>query len=205
MQEYIKIIDGVPIPYSLPLLRATLPGNFVFSGSPSPQQLAAFDVYRVAVEAKPDTTGSEVAELGDPTQDEEGGWLRKWVVSRKPDAELRKLVNAERDRRLAVSFPFQGKEYQSSPQDLARITGAATLAGFAAGRGANRGDLRWANGGQDFAWIAMDNTLTTMDAETAFAFGQAAAANESSHVFAARALKQSNPIPVDYADDEYWP
>jgi hypothetical protein len=35
--------------------------------------------------------------------------------------------------------------------------------------------------------------------------GQAAAANESAHIFAARALKDMSPIPSDFSDDAYWP
>ena len=60
-------------------------------------------------------------------------------------------------------------------------------------------------GDTDFMWIAHDNSLTTMDAQTAFAFGQAAAENQSAHVFAADILKRQNPIPADYADDRHWP
>lgn len=38
-----------------------------------------------------------------------------------------------------------------------------------------------------------------------FAFGQAAVAHKQAHIFAARALKDAVPIPVDYEDDGYWP
>ena len=115
------------------------------------------------------------------------------------------LVTAERDRRLQAGFTFDGKSYGTTDADMKRITGAATLAGFAMGAGATVGDLRWANAAQDFAWIAADNTLTPMDAQTCFAFGKAAAAHESAHIFAARALKDTDPIPRDFADDGYWP
>jgi hypothetical protein len=114
-------------------------------------------------------------------------------------------VTTERDLRLYAGFSFAGKSYGSTNADMKRITGAATLAGFAMGAGAAAGDLRWANAAQDFAWIAADNTLTTMDAQTCLAFGQAAAAHESAHIFAARALKDADPIPADFADDGYWP
>jgi len=114
-------------------------------------------------------------------------------------------VGAERDRRLALDFEFQGKMYQRDERSLSRITGAATLAGFAMGAGAQSGDLRWANAAQDFGWIASDDTVTPMDAQTCFAFGQTAAGVESALVFTAAAIRAMDPIPYDYADDTYWP
>jgi len=114
-------------------------------------------------------------------------------------------VNAERDRRLGTTFTFAGKSYDCDTASLARITGAATLAGFAMGAGAAAGNLRWHGGTADFTWIAADNTLTTMDAQTCFAFGNAAAANQSAHIFAGRTVKAMDPIPADYTDDKYWP
>lgn len=113
-------------------------------------------------------------------------------------------VNAERDRRLQLDFEFQGKMYQRDTTSLQRITGAATLAGFAVAAGALAGNLRWANPEEDFGWIAADNTVTPMDAQTCFAFGQAAAAVETRLVFAARALRGMNPIPENYQDDIWW-
>ena len=114
-------------------------------------------------------------------------------------------VNRERDRRAHYGFMFNGKRYQFDPDSRARISGAATLAKFAIVGGAQAGNLRWMNPSADFSWIAADNTMTTMDAQTCSAFGNAAAAHEQAHVFAARALKAMDPIPDDYADDQYWP
>lgn len=118
---------------------------------------------------------------------------------------MSKLVNAERDRRLCGDFLFNGVPFQRDPTSLQRITGAATLAGFAIAQGAQPGNLRWANADRDFAWIASDNTVVTMDAQTTFAFGQIAAGVETSIIFAAKALRDMNQIPTDYADEKYWP
>lgn len=115
------------------------------------------------------------------------------------------MVNAERNRRLGGTFTFSGKMYDCDPASMARITGSATLAGFAIVAGALPGNMSWHGGAGDFQWIAADNSLTSMDAQTCFAFGQAAAANHSAHIFAARALKEANPIPANFADDQYWP
>ncbi|MBP0440695.1 DUF4376 domain-containing protein [Tianweitania sediminis] len=114
-------------------------------------------------------------------------------------------VDLERDRRISAGFTFNGKLFQARPEDQKRISGAGTLALGAMMNGALAGDLRWHGGSADFCWIAADNSTVTMDAQTVFAFGQAAANWESDHVFAARALKDADPIPADYTDDAYWP
>lgn len=114
-------------------------------------------------------------------------------------------VNTERDRRLAADFEFQGKMYQRDSVSVSRITGAATLAGFAMAQGAQPDNYHWHGGDQPFAWIASDNTLTLMDAQTAFAFGAECAAIETRIVFAAKALRDADPIPDDLTDDQYWP
>lgn len=115
-------------------------------------------------------------------------------------------VNAERDRRIRAGFAFGGKPYDYNDAAQKRITGAATLAGFASVNGAQPGDMLWHGGSDPFFWIAQDNALVPMDAQTCFAFGQTAAAHESAHVFAARALKDAEGnIPADFADDSHWP
>lgn len=116
------------------------------------------------------------------------------------------MVNHERDRRIHAGFVFGGKTYAFDPSSKQRVTGAGTLAGFAIAAGAQPGDMLWHGGQQPFRWIADDNSLTEMDAQTCFAFGQAAAAHEEAHIFAARAIKDMTPIPADYATNEsYWP
>lgn len=114
-------------------------------------------------------------------------------------------VNAERNRRMRGTFIFNGVAFNCDSDSLQRITGAGTLAGFAMGAGAQAGDLYWHGGTDPFAWIAADNSIVTMDAPTAFAFGQAAARNETLHIFAAKALKDTDPIPTDFSDDKWWP
>jgi len=126
-------------------------------------------------------------------------------IGRPDPAKARAAVNAERDRRMTATFAFDGKRYDCDAQSLARITGAAALARFALIAGAEADDLRWHGGAADFTWIAADNSMTTMDAQTCAAFGAAAAANESAHIFAAHAIKTMDPIPADYTDDKYWP
>lgn len=114
-------------------------------------------------------------------------------------------VDAERDRRIASGFEFGGVSYQSRPDDRENIAGAALAALGAMVDGAQPGDLRWHGGSEDFVWIATDNTTHPMDAQTMFAFGQAAMAHKQALIFAARAVKDADPIPADYTDEGYWP
>lgn len=130
--------------------------------------------------------------------------------SERRDAALRShahdIVNAERDRRIARGFLFQGRLFDFDEASKQRVTGAATLAGFAMSQGALPGNLLWHGGVSPFAWIAADNGLVVMDAQTCFAFGQAAAAHETAHIFAARVLKTApEGVPADFRDDRWWP
>ena len=119
-------------------------------------------------------------------------------------AATRLLIHAERDRRIALGFDFMGKRYDFDVEAKSRITGAATLAGFAMGAGAQPGNLFWHGGAYPFVWIAHDNSLTEMDAPTCFGFGQAAAAHETMFIFASRSLKDLGMVE-DFTDDVWWP
>ena len=131
--------------------------------------------------------------------------VEAFEASRVPPPPSRADVDAEAKRRTQAGFVFNGKHYQFDDLAKSRITGAAALAHQAVTVGGKLPtDTKWHGGATDFAWIATDNTLTVMDAATVMAFGAAAANWESRHVFAAKALKDQNPIPSDYADDIFW-
>jgi hypothetical protein len=106
-------------------------------------------------------------------------------------------ITAERERRIAGNFTFNGVAYDFDAESKSRITGMATLAGFSVSNG-----TEWPT---DFAWIAADNSFVPMDAVTCFSFGQAAATHEAGHIFAARAIKDAIPRPIDVTDDALWP
>lgn len=120
-------------------------------------------------------------------------------------ASAERNIDAERDRRIAGGFAFQEHFFQSRSDDRENIAGASTAALAATVSGAAAGDLRWHGGDSDFAWIAEDNTLVPMDAQTMFAFGQAAMAHKQAMIFAGRVLKDMAAIPADYFNDVYWP
>jgi len=87
MSLLIKLVDGNPIVTTEASFRAQNPQT-VYAKTISNAQLAEQGVYRVTTQAKPDTADSEVAELGDPTQGENGQWVREWTVRPKTQAEL---------------------------------------------------------------------------------------------------------------------
>lgn len=114
-------------------------------------------------------------------------------------------VNVERDRRTATLFIFNSIAYQCDERSQQNITAKGAQAKFAILAGAQPNDLRWANPNASFGWIATDNNITPMDAQTMAEFADAADLWVTSHIMAGLALKGQNPIPQDYADDKYWP
>lgn len=128
-----------------------------------------------------------------------------YAVLLRSKTEIKALVNAERDRRIKSGFVHRGTLFQNTPADQKRIADARATALAAIINGAEPGDKKWTGQAAAFAWIAADNSLVTMDAQETLAFGEAAARWESDHVFAARALKDMDPIPSDYTDNKHWP
>lgn len=110
------------------------------------------------------------------------------AVSRE---EMSALVDVERDRRINAGVMFEGKLYQSGSSDRENVTGAVVIA---------LSDPSYTQN-----WIASDNSVTQMSNATLIAFGKAMAANKEALIFAGRALKDMPEIPLDYADDKYWP
>lgn len=162
----------------------------------SPERLAEFGVYDV-----------------DTTPPEGQRWTGEFeVVDGLPIAVFKSIpppsardIDSERDSRIHEGFTFSGHKYQTRPVDLENIAGAATAALGAIVAGAQPEDYRWHGGDSDFVWISEDNELIAMDAQTMFTFAKAAMAHKQAHIFAARSLKDSDPIPEDYTDDSYWP
>lgn len=134
-------------------------------------------------------------------------WIAKGnkIAPYVPPLPTSSEVDRERDRRIDGGFSFGGVVYQSRTEDRENLSGAATAALAAMMGGAQAGNYRWHGGPSDFEWIASDNTTHPFDAQSMFALGQAAMAHKQAHIFAARAIKDADPIPADFADDKYWP
>lgn len=124
-------------------------------------------------------------------------WVGRWRVVKKPRLGMHlrpsspRSVDVERDRRIDAGFEFEGVRYQSRPGDRENIAGAAVIA---------LADPAYATG-----WIAADNSVVEMDAPTLLRFGRVAADHKQALIFAARQLKDMQPIPQDYTDDQWWP
>ncbi|OLP44166.1 DUF4376 domain-containing protein [Rhizobium oryziradicis] len=119
-------------------------------------------------------------------------------------------VDRERDRRIDAGFVFDGVFYQSDEGSRENIAGAKSAATDAIALGASSGDFGWQrlldpDAAETFKWIATDNSLHPMDAQTVVRFGYAAMAHKQDMIFKARALKAMDPIPADFAsNDAYW-
>lgn len=213
---HVKATNGTvdTYPYSVGQLRRDNPKTSFPKRIPD-EMLSEWGVYPVAnVDPPAFIYATQNLTEGDPVL-VAGQWQRAWVITDATPEEVTQraaqhidsmhaAINAERDRRLAADFTFNGKQFQRDATSLARITGAATLAGFAVAQGSPAGNLRWANPARDFEWIASDDTRVPMDAQTAFDFGAAAARVETTLVFAGSALRAMSPIPADFTDDKWW-
>lgn len=119
-------------------------------------------------------------------------------------------VDTERDRRIADGFYFQGVKYQSRTSDRENIAGAKSAASDAVALGAPTGDYAWQQlldpgAPAVFAFIAADNSVHPMDAQTVVQFGYTALAHKQGLIFSARTLKNMETLPADYAtNDSYW-
>lgn len=122
-----------------------------------------------------------------------------------PAPATAEMVDAERDRRTEFGFRFARVAYQLDEKSISRITAMGADARFAVMGGAVAGDLRWVDPTKDFGWIATDNSVTSMDAQTMAAFAHAAKLWVSQHTFAGLALKKTASIPQDFAAWNYWP
>ena len=137
--------------------------------------------------------------------------LSEWdladIAARQESADTveRWQVDAERDRRVATTFQFGGKLFQLDDRSISRITAMGADARFAIAGGAQANDYFWADPENPFGFIATDNSVMPMDAQTMRDFANAAKLWVSRHTFAGLTLKSMTPIPADYIDDSYWP
>lgn len=100
-------------------------------------------------------------------------------------------ATTKRDSVIAGGITFGGKRYQTRPDDRENVAGASQWAFMAVVAGAQPGDLRWHGGDGDFVWIAEDNSLNPMDAQTVIEFAKALAAHKSACIFICRGVKDA--------------
>lgn len=134
-------------------------------------------------------------------------WLASGKTLKPPKvySVTRGDVNTERDRRISDMFTFRGVAFQMDKASQQDVIAKGVLANFAIMQGAVEGNLRWADPSYDFYWIATNNNFIPMDAQTMSAFAAAADTWVTTHKLIAAQIKQMNPIPQDYKNDNYWP
>ena len=91
--ELIKIINGLPVPYSFAAFRADNK-HTVYGATISNRHLNAQEVYRVSVAPEPVVpVGQKLAQDAMPTQDANGNWVRGWTLVPLSEVEARALRN----------------------------------------------------------------------------------------------------------------
>ena len=91
--ELIKVIGGLPVPYSLETFRADNK-HTVYGKVISNRHLNAQGVYRVSVVPEPDVpVGQKAVKDTVPTQDANGNWVLGWSTSTLSEKEVRILRN----------------------------------------------------------------------------------------------------------------
>ena len=91
--ELIKIIDGLPVPYSLVAFRADN-RHTVYGAAISNRHLNAQDVYRVSVAIEPVVpVGQKAVKDTMPTQDASGNWVLGWTLAPLSEGEIKSLRN----------------------------------------------------------------------------------------------------------------
>lgn len=105
-------------------------------------------------------------------------------------AELPATITADRDRREAAGFPYQGKVMDSTPLSVQRITAAALAAQVALAAG------------QPFSldWTCADNSTLTLDAAGIIGMPVALAKHAAALHAHARNLKAAVAAAVDQAE-----
>ncbi|KJZ22293.1 DUF4376 domain-containing protein [Tritonibacter mobilis] len=149
----------------------------------------------------PENPHIETSEVIDNPAD----WIVANGVVSRAVVVTKQMVDAERDRRIAAGFVFDGKMIDFDAVSKENITGAGAMAGTALAMGAVAGDLYWHGGPEPFSWITADNTKLELDAASMFSMSKTAGNHVTAHFMAGRALKDLPVITSTYADDEYWP
>lgn len=109
-------------------------------------------------------------------------------------------VNDERNRIIDSGITFEGKQYQTDADSRENIAGAAQLAALAIAAGAKAGDYEWDGSRENFVWIAADNSVVPMDAQTVIAFARAVAEFKKHCIMRGYAVKQNIAAAADHSE-----
>lgn len=91
--ELIKIIDGLPVPYTFASFRADN-RHTVYGATISNRHLNAQGVYRVSVAPKPAVpVDQKLVQDATPIQDADGNWVLGWTLVTLSEDEIKSLRN----------------------------------------------------------------------------------------------------------------
>lgn len=105
--------------------------------------------------------------------------------------QRRTMIDRERDRRIAHGFEYEGKAIQLDDRSGLALSQMVLKASLS--------DETFST-----EWIATDNSRIPLDKAGALTMGVAAINWMERHVLAARALKDMDPPPADFAENDYW-
>ena len=132
-----------------------------------------------------------------------GKYIIEWTVTDVPATS--EIVNQERDHRISAGFTWNGHTFQSDSDSRENIIGSSVDATeFMRGGGAPN-EVYWQSSATPFVWLAADNTPVAITPAQMIDMGRALLSHKKNCIFAARVLKDMEPIPADFADDKYWP
>lgn len=99
---YLKYKDGLVVfPYSLGQLKKDNP-NVSLPATPTREQLAAYNMYEVAVGPNPGSTDVNYAVLAAPFQDSADNWYVSYNVIQRPQDVAEENIRKKRDEKLAT-------------------------------------------------------------------------------------------------------
>jgi len=116
-------------------------------------------------------------------------------------------VNVERDRRIVGGFDYMGHHFQSDEFSQRNMADASQAADLVIAEDYRKADTyRWQAGAtEDYYWIATDNTKVLMTAYDVRGLVQVMLRYKQAMIQNGRDLKDTDPIPMDYTDEQYWP
>lgn len=115
-------------------------------------------------------------------------------------------VNAERDKRITGGIEYMGYTFQSNEFSQRNMMDASQSAEAAIATDPTLAETyRWQSGAtEDYRWITADNQYVLMNAYDVRGLAQMMIRWKQRQIVNGRVLKDMDPIPLDYKDDQYW-
>tara|TARA_R100001086_G_scaffold16743_2_gene8193 strand:- start:2297 stop:2815 length:519 start_codon:yes stop_codon:yes gene_type:complete len=127
-----------------------------------------------------------------------------WTPPQEPEPASED-VNKERNRRISGGFSWNGHTFQSDPDSRENIIGSSVDATEFMRSGGSSDEVYWQSPDTPFVWLSEENQLVPLSPAQMIDMGRALLSHKKNCIFAARVLKDMDPIPSDFTDDKYWP